>query len=67
MSFSEIQLLARVLGTPFALFVCKVTGHPGQYAIYQLLAPMQPLGLVGYVAIPGAHPHFPYGVPCLPD
>lgn len=67
MTFSEIQLVARVLGTPFALYCCKVTGHPGQYAIYRLVAPLQPLVLVGYTAIPVTHPHFPYGVPVLPD
>lgn len=62
MCFSDWRLAARKSGAPFLVIVNEAPSNPGFYRTYNLPTPTSLPVLLGFTAIPAAHPHFPYGV-----
>lgn len=60
-------LIARVSGAPFGLWIGSHLDYDGQYTVFNLPLSTGIITPIGTVAIPSAHPHFPYGVSVLPD
>lgn len=61
------EMAARILGAPFGLWVAKHSVYDGMYTVFGPHAPGQVAPILGTVAIPATHPHFPYGLVVSPD
>jgi len=64
---SEYRLIARVSGSPSVILIAAKAVGATTYDVLFVPVPGQLPVLLSTVAIPGANPHFPYGLAVLPD
>lgn len=67
MQISDWLLCARITSSGSLVVVNPDSAFPTKYRLFNIATPSGVPALVTRGDIPAAHPHFPYGVPVLPD